>query len=108
MNGTRGGLVRKLLYPQTHKGKTRQNNLHIGIQNKVTDSNNLCRFGVEEDETFHHLILECPCFYTYRLRIMKNKQWEGTHQWNLDEIYEILRIKSINLALKQESCDKED
>ena len=116
----------KIFYPRTHKGKSKslinmsrkksrriieivpgQNNLHY-IQNKVTSSENVCRFCEEEEETFHHLILECPCFYTDRTRIMKNKLWEGTHHWKLDEIYEFSKIQSINKALNQDSSEDED
>ena len=65
---------------------TGQNDLHY-IQNKVNKTEYQCRFCEDEEETFDHLIQDCPCFITDRFRIMRNKHWAGTHLWKLDEIY---------------------
>ena len=45
---------------------TEQNNLNY-VQSKVNPGlvDGLCRFCEEEDETFAHLLNECPCFNTY-------------------------------------------
>ena len=53
---------------------TGQNNLNY-VQSKIyPDSiSELCRFCEEEEETFEHLINECPCFNTYRRDILMNK-----------------------------------
>ena len=43
----------------------------------------VCRFCEEEDETFAHLLNECPCFLTYRRDILLNKpiikNWTKSH-----------------------------
>ena len=54
---------------------TGQNNLNyfqsIIYPGKVSE---LCRFCEEEEETFEHLINECPCFITYRRNILEKGQ----------------------------------
>ena len=71
----------KIFYPKPHRNKaksilklkgteiktlieiiTGQNNLNY-MNNKVYGSDDLCRFCEEENETYDHLINECPCFY---------------------------------------------
>ena len=53
---------------------TGQNNLNY-VQSKIYpgEISELCRFCEEEEETFEHLINECPCFITYRRDILKNR-----------------------------------
>ena len=53
---------------------TGQNNLNY-VQSKVHNgqTSELCRFCEEEDETFEHLLNECPCFNSYRRDILGNR-----------------------------------
>jgi len=44
---------------------TGQNNLNY-MNNKIYGSEDLCRFCEEEEETFDHIINDCPCFYLDR------------------------------------------
>ena len=41
-------------------------------EKKVYGSDDLSRFCEEEDETFDHLINECPCFYLDRVDLLQN------------------------------------
>ena len=61
----------------------------------------LCRFCEEEDETFAHLLNECPCFISVRRDILKNISIINTIKWkqkiliafsNLEPIDEALRV----------------
>ena len=51
---------------------TGQNNLNY-MNNKVYGSEDLCRFCEEEEETFDHIINECPCFYLDRCDLLQNQ-----------------------------------
>ena len=117
----------KLFYPGPHKRKaktvtklsrnksrrlieivTGQNNLNY-IQNKVKNMELLCRFCEEEEETFDHLITECPCFRKQQWEFDKGQTWIGTHNWTIDGIIKFSKISGIDRALKQlnDSSDEE-
>ena len=55
------------------QGITGQNNLNY-LNNLITPQiSPLCRFCEEEDETFEHILTDCPVFYTQRINIFKFK-----------------------------------
>ena len=88
--------VTKIFDPRPHRGKSKEllycsriqlrrlieivtglNNLNY-IQNKDTGQDLLCRFCEEDEETFDHLFLECPCFENLR-RNQNLVHCGGTH-----------------------------
>lgn len=116
----------KFFFPYCHKGKakeilklsrkqsrrlieivTGQNDLHY-INNKVMNTDTLCRFCEEEEETFDHLVTECPCFYTQRTEIWGQKVWIGTHDWKIRDMLKFSYTEGINKALNRGNSDTED
>ena len=62
---------------------TGQNNLNY-LQSKInphTDPS-LCRFCEEEDETFIHLINDCPCFLSLQRDLFAYKEIHNTLNWD--------------------------
>ena len=53
---------------------TGQNNLNYA-QSKIFSGivDELCRFCKEEEETFEHLLNECPCFISYRGDLLQGR-----------------------------------
>ena len=107
----------KVFYPRVHKSKSKsllkmsrnksrriiemingQSNLYY-VQNKATGNDFQCRFCEEEEETFDHLILECPVFFNQRNEIMGDKQWNGTHAWSFNKLWNFANIPAIKQAL---------
>ena len=83
---------------------TGQNNLNY-VQSKIYpgEISELCRFCEEEDETYEHLLNECPCFNTYRREIlMMNKPIIKTLDWKAKTILDFSYIPVIDEALKFE------
>ena len=83
---------------------TGQNNLNY-VQSKIFpgEVSELCRFCEEEDETFEHLLNECPCFITYRRDILLNKPIIKTLDWKAKTLLNFSYIPAIDEALKYES-----
>ena len=69
---------------------TGQNNLNY-IQSKVNQglTTEFCRFCEEEEETFAHLLNECPCFNTFRRDLLKNKPAINTLKWKATTLIKI-------------------
>ena len=84
---------------------TGQSNLNY-IQNKIypEDRSPLCRFceEEEEDETFEHLLNECPCFITYRRDLLQNKPIINTLDWKPQTLLAFSYIPQIDEALSWE------
>ena len=108
----------KLFYQTPHKGKakallrlsrkqsrrlievvTGQNNLHY-IYNKVHKTELLCRFCEEEEETFDHLVKECPCFKTKREEILGKNAILPNNSWKIKDLLKFSYIKPIDKALR--------
>ena len=72
---------------------TGQNNLNY-VKNKKfpNEVSELCRFCDEEDETFEHLLNECPCFITYRREILQDKLIIKTLDWKARTLLELSLI----------------
>ena len=96
----------KIFLPEPHAGKSKEilqlargqmrrlieiisghNNFNY-LQSKIYphDVSTLCRFCEEEDETFDHLIFECPCFRTARQDIFLDREIQGTLDWKPHEL----------------------
>ena len=71
------------------------------VQHKIDPVNisPLCRFCEEEDETFAHLLNECPCFLTYRRDILNNIPIINSLSWTTRQLLEFSYIPSIEEAL---------
>ena len=82
---------------------TGQNNLNY-VQSKIfpNEISELCRFCEEEEETFEHLLNECPCFITYRRDIFQSKLIVKTLDWKAKTLLEFSYIPAIEEALKYE------
>ena len=75
---------------------TGQNNLNY-LNHLIVDSlTPLCRFCEEDDETFHHLLEECPVFLHQRMDIFLDKS--PTDTWTPNKIIKFVRIPDIYLA----------
>ena len=78
---------------------TGQNNLNY-VQSKIDPTiSELCRFCEEEEETFEHLLNECPCFNSYRRDILGNKVIVRTLDWKPQTLINFSYIPAINDAL---------
>ena len=109
----------KLFLPQPDKNKSKQlmalsrgqmrrlielitghNNLNY-FQSKIypEDVSPLCRFCEEEDESFEHLLNECPCFLIARREILQNRLVYRSNDWSYQQLLEFSYIPSIEDAL---------
>ena len=79
---------------------TGQNNLnYVQIMVYPLDVSELCHFCEEENETFEHLLNECPCFITDRQNIFQDHIIENTLDWKPISLLQFSYIPSINEAL---------
>ena len=69
------------------------------MNNKVYGTEDLCRFCEEEEETFDHLINECPCFYLDRCDLLKNQPIVNSVDWIPNTILKFTKIETIAHAL---------
>ena len=71
------------------------------VQSKIEPLNisPLCRFCKEEDETFAHLLNECPCFLSYRRDLLENRPFINTLSWSPNQLLNFSYIPSIDEAL---------
>ena len=76
---------------------TRQNNLNY-IQSKIYNIDPICRFCNEEDETFPHLLNECPCFMQARCDILQARATE-IQDWTMENILKFAKLNQIKTAL---------
>ena len=78
---------------------TGQNNLNY-VQSKIHPGiiSELCRFCEEEDETFAHLLNECPCFLAARRDILRNVPVINTVKWKPQALLAFSNIESIDDA----------
>ena len=84
---------------------TGQNNLNY-ITHKIDPNiSELCRFCEEENETFIHLLNECPVFNTNRLTLLKGLQVTNTTEWTPSTVVKFAKIPAIYEALKVRSTD---
>ena len=71
---------------------TGQNNLNYITHKIIPTHTDLCRFCEEEEETFIHLLNECPVFNAYRLSHLKGSLELGTFKWHPRELLDLSLI----------------
>ena len=59
-----------------------------------------CRFCREEDETFYHLVNECPSFNESCREFFLDKNITNNHEWSAKDLIDFSFIPSINAALE--------
>ena len=79
---------------------TGQNNLNY-VQSKIYNIDPICRFCNEEDETFIHLLNECPCFREIRCEILLSRA-TAIEDWTMENILKFANLKQIKYALSYE------
>ena len=84
---------------------TGQNNLNY-IQSKIHNISPLCRFCEEEDETFYHILTECPCFNTLRSECLLARN-TGIEDWTVKEILKFAKTPVIKHALSFDITETE-
>ena len=71
------------------------------FRNKVdSEINSICRFCLEEDETFIHLLMICPRFNEKRKEIFLGKEIKDDLEWKIDELLRFSETSGINDALE--------
>ena len=84
---------------------TGQNNLNY-IQSKIKNISSQCKFCEEEDETFYHILTECPCFQETRSNIVLTRN--GTiEDWTIKQILQFAKLPQIQSALSFNMNDSE-
>ena len=78
---------------------TGQNNLNYLTHKINPNISDQCRFCEEEEETFIHLLNECPVFHSHRLTLLKGSQVVSTSDWNPFIIIKFANIPEIKHAL---------
>jgi ribonuclease HI len=78
---------------------TGHNNLNYFQQKIDALQTSLCRFCEEEDETFFHLVTECPCFIDSRVEIFQERIITGTRKWEMEKLIEFSHEAGIEEAL---------
>jgi ribonuclease HI len=78
---------------------TGHNNLNYFQQKIDALQSSLCRFCEEEDETFFHLVTECPCFIESRAEIFQERIITGTRKWEMEKLIEFSHEAGIEEAL---------
>ena len=59
-----------------------------------------CRFCLETDETFFHIINECPRFISARRDILRNEPVGDDHQWTVSDLLSFSFLPGVNDALE--------
>ena len=77
---------------------TGQNNLKY-MNNISQGSEDLCRFCEEKEETFDHIINDCPCFYLDRCDLLQNQPIINTLDWDPEILLKFANIDTIKNAL---------
>ena len=76
---------------------TGQNNLNY-IQSKIYNISSQCRFCEEEDETFYHILNECPVFADTRAETLLTRA-SSMEDWKLHQIIKFAKTPQIKYAL---------
>ena len=116
MDGENRFRLTKMFYPAPSKQKTKdvmkllrkqtsmyvelitgQNNLNY-VQSKIKEISPECRFCEEEDETFPHILNECPVFRQRRCNILLGEATD-LNEWKVHDIMKFANHVSIETAL---------
>ena len=109
----------KMFYPQPDRGKYRQvrtfsrtelqryiqaitgqNNLNYLNSMIVTGHTSMCRFCEEEDETFSHIVGECPVFHTLRTEVVGSLGRVDLSRLQPRQVLQFLEDEQIGEALR--------
>ena len=82
---------------------TGQNNLNYLTNIIFPELSDQCRFCEEEEETFIHLLNECPVFYQHRLALLNGATVVGTVDWKPHLLVKFAQHPSIEEALRRRS-----
>ena len=84
---------------------TGHNNLNY-FQSKIhPEISGNCRFCEEEDETFEHLLNDCPCFLIARRDLLQNNTITNTLAWDPKTLLKFSELPSISQALTDNHAD---
>ena len=78
---------------------TGHNSLNYFTSKKEPEMDPMCRFCMEEDETFWHLATECPVFWREQMEHF-NVQDLKQGIWKVDEILQFSEVTKIAMALE--------
>ena len=68
------------------------------MNNKVYGTDDLCRFCEEEEETFEHLINDCPCLYLDRCDLIQNQPITNSSNWEPRTLLKFAKIETFKHA----------
>ena len=80
-----------------------QNNLNYLANIIFPNHTELCRFCEEEDETFIHLLNECPVFYSHRLDLLNGSPVVDSADWKPRTLVRFAQHPEIERALQAHS-----
>ena len=76
---------------------------HNGLfyfKNKIDgDINAICRFCLEAEETFFHLITECPVFFESRRQIFLEDPFDDKNQWSVRDMLLFSHLPGVREAI---------
>ena len=65
-----------------------------------SEVNPICRFSLEEDETFLHLVNDCPRFINARREYLQNELISNDHAWDVQKLLDFSFSPGVNEALE--------
>ena len=80
---------------------TGQNSLNYLTSKIVPEHTDQCRFCEEEEETFMHLLNECPVFHTLRQDLLSGQPINNTLDWKPKTIIKFAHNHQIMEALME-------
>ena len=63
--------------------------------------NPICRFCLQENETFYHLITDCPSFYDSRRSIFLDQTIDTSETWSVRDILNFSYLPGVNEAIER-------
>ena len=82
---------------------TGQNNLNYLTNIIYPNLSELCRLCEEEEETFIHLLNECPVFYKHRFDLLNGLQIVGTLDWKPQTLIKFVQHPQTEEAIQARS-----
>ena len=64
------------------------------------DISPLCRFCLEDNETFDHFVRYCPRFYTLRTQYFLDEIITNNHEWSIRDLNDFSYTPGIDAALQ--------
>ena len=59
-----------------------------------------CRFCLEEDETFHHLVTDCPRYERKRVEYFYDNIITNDHKWSIKSLIDFSFLPGIDSAMQ--------